>query len=139
MKHGLNVRVPLVLPLDHSQQNIKRNNKAANKFYIPTKPSRRESAVNKNNQIHWIKKCRKDTSTQTCLNRESKECQTSPAFSKAPEEKDIIPCISELAGAQHILQDIQEQLFNHENDESNDTGDSDLHLYDIVSVDFFYL
>lgn len=135
MKHGLNVRVPLVLPLDHSQQNIKRNNKAANKFYIPTKPSRRGSTVNPS---HWNKKCRKDTSTQTCLNRESKECQTSPVFSKAAEEKDITPCISELAGAQHILQDIQE-LFNHENDESNDTGDSDLHLYDIVSVDFFYL
>ncbi|GFH55546.1 hypothetical protein CTEN210_12022 [Chaetoceros tenuissimus] len=129
MRHGLNVRVPLVLPLEHSQQNIKRNNKVANTFYIPNKPSRREGPV-KESQSNWAKKRQKDTSTQTCLYCESKESQTSPVVSKAQEDKDNVPCLSELAGAQHILQDIQE-LFNHDNDESDNIDDTDLQLYDI--------
>ena len=42
------LRVPLVLPLEHSQQNFKRKNKAATNLYIPTKPPpRRESTVHK--------------------------------------------------------------------------------------------
>ena len=136
MKHGPNARVPLVLPLEHSQQNIKQNKKTARKFYIPSKPPRRESSV-KESQSHWTKKHIKDTSTQTCLYCNSKECQTSPV-EKTKVQNDIIPCLSELADAQHILQDIQE-LFNHENDESDGTGDTDLHLYDIVSDNFLYI